>query len=197
VTGELAAGGDLWELLPRRRGHFRYESGHHGQLWLDLDALLLRPQRLAPYLSRLAELLSGHPVDAVCGPLVGGAFVAQLLAVQLDVECYYSARSEPAAGGGLYPAEYQIPAALRPRLAGRRVAVVDDAINAGSAVRATVRALRSCAAEPVAIGAVLVLGSAVHEVVAGLPVVAVATTPNPLWTSAECPLCAAGMPLAD
>jgi hypothetical protein len=22
------------------RGHFRYESGHHGDLWLDLDGLL-------------------------------------------------------------------------------------------------------------------------------------------------------------
>jgi orotate phosphoribosyltransferase len=198
VTGEPAAAGGpgdgLWDVLPARRGHFRYESGHHGELWLDLDTLFLRPHRLAPYVARLADQLSGHAPDAVCGPLVGGALVAQLLAVRLGLECYYSVRSEPAGGDALYPAGYQIPAALCDLLPDRRVAVVDDAINAGSAVRATIRALRGCAAEPVAIGALLVLGSAVDEVAGGLPVAAVATAPNPLWAPAECPLCAAGTP---
>lgn len=64
-----------------------------------------------------------------------------------------------------------------------------------AAVRATMRALRAGGAEPVAIGALLVLGTAVREVAGGLPVVAVATGSNPLWTPADCPLCAAGTPL--
>jgi orotate phosphoribosyltransferase len=189
VTGQP---GGLWELLPARRGHFRHESGHHGELWLDLDTLFLRPHRLGPYLAQLADRLSRHAVDAVCGPLVGGAFVAQLLAARLDLECYYSARSEP-----LHPVGYRIPDAFGRRLPGRRVAVVDDVINAGSAVRATAGALRGCGAEPVAIGALLVLGSAVAEAAGGLPVEAVATAPNPLWPSADCPLCAAGTPLVE
>jgi orotate phosphoribosyltransferase len=189
-------GGGLWGLLPASRGHFRYESGHHGELWLDLDTLLLRPHRLAPYLTQLADRLARHAVDAVCGPLVGGAFVAQFVAARLDVECYYSARSEPG-GDALYSAGYRIPDAFRSRLPGRRVAVVDDAINAGSAVRATIEALRGCGAEPTVIGALLVLGSAVTEVAGGLPVEAVARSPNPCWAPADCPLCAAGTPLVD
>ena len=35
---------ELLALLPRRQGHFRLESGHHGDLWLDLDPLFLRPR---------------------------------------------------------------------------------------------------------------------------------------------------------
>ena len=36
----------LIEALPARRGHFRLESGHHGELWLNLDALFARPASL-------------------------------------------------------------------------------------------------------------------------------------------------------
>ena len=38
------------QLLAARQGHFLLESGHHGDLWLDLEQLCLRPrlaQRLA------------------------------------------------------------------------------------------------------------------------------------------------------
>ena len=33
------------ELLSERRGHFVLESGHHGELWLELELLFLHPER--------------------------------------------------------------------------------------------------------------------------------------------------------
>ena len=30
---------DLIDLIPARGGHFLLESGHHGELWLDLELL--------------------------------------------------------------------------------------------------------------------------------------------------------------
>jgi orotate phosphoribosyltransferase len=65
------------ELLSARKGHFLLESGHHGDLWLDLESLCLRPQRVQIVAAELAEPLSKLGVDAVCGPLVEGAFVAR------------------------------------------------------------------------------------------------------------------------
>jgi len=62
-------------LLPQREGHFVFESGHHGQVWLDLELLLLHPERVQPLAEALADRLRGHQVTAVCGPLVEGAFV--------------------------------------------------------------------------------------------------------------------------
>lgn len=38
---------DLLAASSATRGHFRYESGHHGNLWLDLDALFVDPRRVA------------------------------------------------------------------------------------------------------------------------------------------------------
>jgi orotate phosphoribosyltransferase len=188
---------DLIDTLGARRGHFRFESGHHGELWLDLDALFARPARVAPFVAQLAARLSTHVVDVVCGPLVGGAFVAQAVAEQLDIECAWTERVQGPSGDALYAARYRVPDALRERLRGRSVAIVDDVINAGSATRATLADLRACGARPVAVGALLVLGSSAAALTAaeGLALETVATLPNALWEPAECPLCAAEVAL--
>src|SRR5436190_1062754 len=35
--------------MARRSGHFRFESGHHGDRWLEPDLLLQRPTALRPF----------------------------------------------------------------------------------------------------------------------------------------------------
>ena len=79
-------------LLSARRGHFALESGHHGNLWLDLDSLFLRPAALLPFARELARRLAAHRVEAIVGPLVGGAFVAQAIAAELDVRFAFAGR---------------------------------------------------------------------------------------------------------
>jgi len=188
---------ELIEALAAKRGHFQLESGHHGELWLDLDALFAAPARVAPFVAELAEQLSGCGADVVCGPLVGGAFVAQAVAERLRIEASWTERVATTSGGGLYAARYRIPGALRDRVRERSVVVVDDVINAGSATRATLADLRACAARPVALGALLVLGDAAAELASaeGLALASVAALPNAIWAPAECPLCAAGVEL--
>jgi orotate phosphoribosyltransferase len=190
---------EVLELLSGRQGHFLLESGHHGDLWLDLETLCLQPQRAQAVAARLVTPLSGLQLDAICGPLVEGAFVALLVALQLDAQFTYSERFVRPAADGLFPAGYRVPAVLREGLRGKRVAIVNDVINAGSAVRGTFTDLEECGANIVAIGTLLVLGSAAATFAAGknVPLHTVATLPNNLWTAAECPLCASGIPLQD
>jgi orotate phosphoribosyltransferase len=190
---------DLIDALSARRGHFRLESGHHGELWLDLDALFARPARVAPFVERLARQLAPHGAELVCGPLVGGAFVAQAIAAQNGLECAWTERVTGPSGDALYSARYRVPDPLRARLRNRTVAIVDDVINAGSATRATLADLRECGARPSAIGALLVLGSGAADLAtaAGLALESVAALPNALWAPADCPLCAAAVPLQD
>jgi orotate phosphoribosyltransferase len=184
-------------LVGGRRGHFQLESGHHGGLWLDLDPLFAEPRRVAPFVDALATALRPHDVSAVCGPLLGGAFLAQLVAHALDVEFCFTQRVMPAESDGLYRARYVLPPAFAARVQGRRVAIVDDVMSAGSALRGTFTELRAHGAEPVVAGALLVLGAAGADFFAEqqVAVEAVARSTYALWTPAACPLCAAGAPL--
>ena len=187
------------ELVAGRRGHFRLESGHHGGLWLDLDALFADTRRIEPFASHLARALAPHDVEAVCGPLLGGAFLAQLVAHALAVEFSFTERVLPSDRTGLYAARYRLPPAFATRLRGKRVAIVDDVMSAGSALRGTYAELQQHGAIPVVAGALLVLGTtgAVFFAQHGLSVEAVARQHYDLWLPSDCPLCAAGVPLED
>lgn len=187
------------ELLSARRGHFLLESGHHGELWLDLESLCLRPRAVQALADELAGPLTALAVEAVCGPLVEGAFVALMVASAIDVDFTYAERFARPSEDGLFPAGYRVPAPLRAGLRGKRVAIVNDVINAGSAMRGTFDDLQACGAEVVGIAALLVLGDAAGAYAAGkgVPLISLAAQPNSLWTPADCPLCAAGAPLRD
>ena len=184
-------------MLSARHGHFRLESGHHGDLWLDLDLLFLRPAHLAPFVEALTRKLSAHPIDAVCGPLTGGAFVAQEIALALDLEFSYSERFADLTGRPPRGVGYRIPDSLRARVRGRNVAIVDDVINAGSAVLGTLTDLLSLGAKPVVIGSLLVLGDSASILASdlGITLESVGHLASNLWAPSECPLCASGVPL--
>ena len=190
---------DVLNLASPRHGHFRLESGHHASLWLDLEGFFVQPALLRPFVTRLARTLRPHKVAGVCGPLVGGALLAQMVATALKVEFFFTERVMPGEGEGLYQAQYHLPRATQSRVGDRRLAIVDDAIGAGSAVRGTYTELQGHGAEPVVIGALLVLGTAAPPYFAerGVPVEAVTRIPFDLWVPAECPLCASGQALTD
>ena len=96
----------------------------------------------------------------------------------------------------MFPIQYRLPSGLR-RIGGRRVAIVNDVINAGSAVRGTLADVTACSAEVVVIGTLLALGSSPTELAneAAVPLEALTSVENQLWTPQACPLCAAGLPL--
>ncbi len=190
---------DLLRSIPARRGHFVLESGYHTDLWLSLDGLFLDPEALAPRIAALADLIRPYDASAICGPLLGGAFLAQALATHLDISFYYTQQMQAPSTGGLFAAEYRLPASLLRNAHRERFAVVDDVISAGSSVRATVAALQSIGAPTVVVGALMVLGSAAIEHFGSLdvPVVALGKEAFNLWTPAECRQCQAGVPLED
>ena len=188
---------DVLALVEGRRGHFQLESGHHGDLWLQLEALCLRPREIQPFAVRLAAALRRHRVDVVCGPLVEGAYVALLVSLELDCDFVYAERFAEPPRTGLFPVEYRVPKALHAAVRGKRVAIVNDVISAGSAVRGTLRDLQFLGAEVAAIGALLGLGDSIAKFAAENHVALdlLQQMPHNLWTPEQCPLCAAGKPI--
>ena len=112
------------QLAQPRRGHFDLGTGYHGDLWLDLDALSLRPARLRPYVQWVSAQLDAHQIDAVCGPLEGGAFLALAVADVLDT-AFVPAGRPPGPGPG--QPGYRLPPGMGQRAAGWRVAIVEAA----------------------------------------------------------------------
>ena len=185
------------QLLPQREGHFVFESGHHGQVWLDLERLFLHPERVQPLAEALADRLRRHQITVVCGPLVEGAFMGLMVASSLRVPFTYSEPARDHHTAGLFPVSYPIPKFLQPELQGQRVAIVNDVINAGSAVRGTLTALKQCGAQPVAIAALAVYGEAASELAQkyGIALETLATFSSRIWEPSACPLCAKGVPV--
>lgn len=189
----------LLDLIAGRRGHFQLESGHHSELWFDLDALFAVPGRIAPFVSQLTESLRSHNVAAVCGPLLGGAFLAQLVAQRLDVEFCFTERRMPQGAAGLYGASYHLPTAFIRRVRNQRIAMVDDVMSAGSALRGTYTELQSHDATPVVAAALMILGNTGADFFAEqhVAVEAVVRENYLHWLPNECPHCAAGTPLEN
>jgi orotate phosphoribosyltransferase len=189
----------ILELFSTRTGHFLLESGHHGERWLNLELLCHRPEALEPLVKLLAEQISRFDVEIVCGPLIEGAFVGLMVARQLGCQFAYSERFSRRSADGLFPAGYRVPRSLRTTLRKKRVALVNDVINAGSAVKGTFADLQACDAHVTAIASLLVLGDSAAQFAETnqVPLLALSTFPNRLWTPEICPLCASGVPLED
>src|SRR6267154_2454757 len=149
------------------------------------------------FAAQLAAQLAQYKVEVVCGPLVEGAFVALLVSLELGCDFAYAERFADTTREGLYPVEYRLPRALQPAVKGKRVAVVNDIISAGSAVRGTFSDLQALGADVVAVGALLALGDAIGKFTAEHHVALelLERMPNNLWMPSECPLCAAGVQL--
>jgi orotate phosphoribosyltransferase len=149
--------------------------------------------------AKLAGRLVGYGPTSVCGPLLGGAFLAQALAMELGTRFFYAeplSASEPPA---LFGTKYKLPDDLRVQVRGERVAVVDDVISAGSSVRATHAELLDAGAFVVVIGTLALLGSkaAEHFRQANMPMESLAQRDFAVWPPESCPLCRQKVPLAD
>jgi orotate phosphoribosyltransferase len=183
----MALPDDLIALLAGRTGHFCMESGYHSERWFELDRVLVQRERLRPFVAALAQRIAAHRIDAVCGPMTGGAELAQRIAAEIGADYFFTERfaPPPTAEAGLFPVRYTLPANQRERVRDRRVAIVDDAISAGSAVRGTHADLLACGAKPVVMGALFVFGGAAAKFAAehGLALEGIAPMTFGIWNA--------------
>jgi orotate phosphoribosyltransferase len=186
-------------LVTARRGHFRLESGYHSTLWLELDSLFAEPRAIAPFVAALSDKIREHDVSVVCGPLQGGAFLAQLVAQALDIEFCFTKRVASTETSGLYGVRYILPPPFRSRVRQKRVAIVDDVMSAGSALRGTFTELSARGATTVVAGALLTLGSRGADFFAEreVAVESVCSDDFDLWAPDACPRCAIGEAIED
>ena len=166
---------------------------------MTLETLCSQPPVLQSSIAALADLLRRDSIDVACGPLNEGAFVALMVAQALGCRFAYAERFAPPSGDGLFAVAYRLPAAQRAVVTGKRVAILNDVISAGSAVRGTYDDLIRLDANVVVVGSLLLLGEPFNAFARerSLRVEALERMPYNLWTPGACPLCRSGAPLDD
>jgi len=191
--------GSFIDLLAVHRGHFRVESGMHGDVWFDLEEAYTKPKGLETFTVELSRMVAPYEADAVCGALVGGAFVGYSVALELGIEFMYTERFEKRLSNGERKVEYRLAKGFQLVTAGKRVAVIDDVINAGSAALKTCQELIRYGARPLVLGSLLTVGGKRPKALPGndLPIVALDHLESNLWQPDNCPLCIAGQRLVD
>ena len=191
--------GSFIDLLSINRGHFALESGLHGDVWFDLENVFVRPSSIEPFIGDLAKLLSEYDLSALCGALVGGAFVAYSVALRMGVDFFYTERTVGKTSTGSKRIDYRVPRPLHSAVANRRIGIVDDVINAGSAVIKTCEDLRSLGGNPIVMASILTVGGPSPKQLSNEypPVVSLEHLESNLWPASECPLCRSGVPLVD
>jgi orotate phosphoribosyltransferase len=156
------------------------------------------PSDLQPLVRQLADRLAAYQPAVICGPMNGGAFLAQILALDMKAQFCFAER-RVTNRSGMFPVDYRIPDALRDSVRNKPVAVVDDAISAGSALHSTLQDLRQCQAEPLVVAALMVIGERAEEMAKTehLPLESLRKLAEPLYLPSDCPLCARGQPITE
>jgi orotate phosphoribosyltransferase len=168
-------------------GHFLLSSGKHSDRYVEKFNLLRRPRDTEAVCRGFVEHFGDANIDVVAGPTTGGILLAFEVARQLGVEAAYAER----ASDGSLQREFRRGTTFEPRA---RVLLVDDILTTGGSIRETLIALERQNVEIVGIG-VLVDRSAGKVRFGSYPLYPLLTLEVAAWDAAECPLCAAGLPL--
>ncbi len=178
VTSQLR---DLGALL---EGHFLLSSGRHSPIYVEKFELVQRPLITVELLAGILDQYREQRVDTVAGPTTGGAILAFEAARQLGVRNIFAERS--ADGGREFRRGFRISE-------GEQVLVVDDVLTTGGSVRQTVHAVKDLGG--VVIGAGVLIDRSGGTADAGAPYTSALRLSVPTYEPANCPQCAAGLPL--
>jgi orotate phosphoribosyltransferase len=179
-------------------GHFDYGNGFHGTVYLNPHQLFRHPSaiwRLAQDLLDVVPHDMAASVDAVAGPVTGGALLAHTIAGLLD-----GRRSLAHPPCEFAPFNYDPAAGLTLRrfyaqaLEGKRVLLADDVRNTGKTFERCAALVRAAGGTPV--GTVEIYDRLEAVVDVGVPNVALVEYGAPAnYPAGDCALCRRGIPV--
>lgn len=182
---EKSAGKIMQEAGVIKKGHFLFSSGLHGDTYVEKFDLLRNPRATEQVCAGFARAFADAGVDVVAGPTTGGILLAFETARQLGVAAAYAERE------GETGRAFRRGTTFAP---GARVLVVDDILTTGGSVRETLAALEPHGVTVVGIG--VLWDRSGGKVDFGVPLVALHAEAIAAYDPADCPMCAAGIPLA-
>jgi orotate phosphoribosyltransferase len=179
-------------------GHFDYDNGFHGRVYLNPHQLFRHPSTIWRFAQDLIDVLPSELIqrtEVVAGPATGGALLAHTLAGLLDSRrslthppCSFAPFNNDAAGG------FGLRTLYRNEIKGKRVLLADDVRNTGQTFAKCAALVKEAGGTVVATVEIYDRCEATAEL--GVPNVALAEYGAPEnFPVADCPLCRAGVPI--
>jgi orotate phosphoribosyltransferase len=179
-------------------GHFDYDNGYHGRVYLNPHRLFRHPSTIWRFAQDLLDLLPADLVqrtEVVAGPVTGGALLAHTLAGLLDSRrslthppCSFAPFNYDPAGG------FALRALYRQEINGKRVLLADDVRNTGQTFERCAALVREAGGTVVATAEIYDRCEATVDL--GVPNIALAEYGAPVnYPATDCPLCKAGTPI--
>ncbi len=169
------------------KGHYLYKSGRHSDVLVEKDLLLAHVSITSKLCYQIAKHWFRANVQAVAGPSMGGATMAQWVAYFLEPDPV-AVYAEDEHGHKVFRRGF---AQL---IEGRRVLVVDDVVDTGGSAHQMIEAVKRCGAEIVGVGTLWNRGEPTLD---GHQVYGLINQFFETYLPAECPMCRAGVKLVD
>src|SRR5919109_2669220 len=168
------------------RGHFVYTSGRHGADYLEKVRILEDPAATVHLAGMIADHFRPMQPQLIAGPTTGGIILAYEVARQLGIDAVYVERGD--SGGRVLRRGFEISP-------GTRVLLVDDVVTTGGSLMETASCVRDARGSVIGIG--VLADRTAGRSVTDVPFFACLTLDFPSYPANECPLCAAGIPVAS
>jgi orotate phosphoribosyltransferase len=171
------------------RGHFRLTSGLHSPEYLQCAKVLAVPtyaERLGRELANaLAPSVSGHKIDVVVSPAIGGLIIGHEVARALNVRSFFAERDAAANEMTLRRGFVVEP--------GQKAVVIEDVVTTGGSTREVVQMLQRQGVDVIAAGSIIDRSGGTADV--GVPRFALQVLHPVTYDPSECPLCRDGLPV--
>lgn len=177
-----------------RAGHFVLTSGRHAGSYILKDAMYAYTRETSQVCRAMAERFKDAGVEAVIGPAIGAAILAQWTAYHLceltGREVYGVYADKDGQGGFIIKRGYDQV------IKGKKTLVVEDLVTTGGSLRKVVEASRAAGAEVVGAIAICNRGEVTKENVGNPPVFdQLLNVHLDSWDAVDCELCEGNIPV--
>ncbi|GHO45687.1 phosphoribosyltransferase family protein [Ktedonospora formicarum] len=177
--------------------HFVYSSGRHSSVYVNKDALYLRPRIISSICERMAQPYDPEQIDVVVGPVIGAVILSQWTAYHLSqrkaVGEVLAVFAEKGADG--VDKQFYFGRGYDKWISGRNILVVEDILTTGNSARQTIETIRRYGGNVVGLSVLANRGNVQAEEVGDVPIHALIELSLRTYTAEECPFCRDGVPV--
>ncbi len=176
-------------------GHFVYNAGDHGDVYVNKDVIYPHTQLLSKLCKYIAENFENEEIDAVIGPVVGGVSLSQWTAHYLsllqgkEVFALCADKTDDEYG-------FEIKRGQKSFVSGgQKILVVEDILNSGGTVKKVAIVVRKNGGDVVGVGALCNRGNVTVEMI-DVPIIhSLMNVTLEKFPADECPHCKNNVPV--